>query len=257
MSETTGDQEKKFWKIYPLYQGSRDMDLHDILYRKPVGEIVKMAYGAFLLRDEDGESVMVDTGAPSCEEIESRGYPFRHTSENFVMADQVRKNGVSPEEIRTVIYTHLHWDHAWNTADFPNAEFIVQEEEMNSAVHPLKMARKSYGFIEESGGPDWIRAIMRFRPIRGDRQLFSGIRVITTPGHTSGSQSVIVTTRKGDYLLPGDWITNLRSIKEELPSGSNPDVPAWYDSLDKVRGLHLTGILPCHDMITYEQAFYG
>lgn len=156
-----------------------------------------------------------------------------------------------------IIYTHLHWDHAWNVSDFPNARMIVQAKEMEAAINPMKIARKSYGFMQESGGPDWLKAIMRFETVKGDCDILPGIRVITTPGHTRGSQAVLVNTKEGTYFLPGDWIINSMNLEMELPTGSTPDVAAWYESLEKVKKLDVAGILPCHDPKTYSQKCYG
>ena len=245
------------YQIHPVYLGYRDMAVHDIIYRARGEEIIRMAYGVFILKGEDGSCVMIDSGPPSRDEIIQKGYPARHPADNFVTAEEVRKAGVKPEDVQTIIYTHLHWDHAWNVGDFPNAKLIVQEKEMDSAIHPLKIAVGSYGFFPQSGGPDWLRGIMRVKPVRGDCEILPGIRVITTPGHTAGSQSVLVDTAEGTYLIPGDWIMNLRSLELELPSGSTPDVPAWYQSLDKIKALDLAGILPGHDPRTYERPVWG
>lgn len=245
------------YKIYPINQGTRIMDIHDIVYRHTVGEDVPFAYGVFLLEDESGEHILVDSGAPSLSEIHAKGYPLRTPDEDINIAEEIRKKGVNPEDIKLIIYTHLHWDHAWNTECFPNAEMVVQEAEMNSAIHPLKMGRKSYGFMPESGGPNWLRAIMQFHPVKGDTEIRPGIRVIQTPGHTTGSQGVLVDTAEGTYLLAGDWIMNQMNLELELPTGSTPDVAAWYETFEKVKKLSLAGVLACHDPKTYTREYYG
>ena len=246
------------YKIYPINQGTRIMDIRDIVYRQPVGKELPFAYGAFLLRGEDGRAIMVDSGAPSFSEIREKEYPLRTPDEDMDMAEEVKKQcGADPAEISMIIYTHLHWDHAWNSGKFPNAVLIAQEKEMSEAVCPLKTARKSYGFMVESGGPDWLHSILRFQPVRGDAEILPGIRVMMTPGHTSGSQSVLVDTSEGVYMLPGDWIASGLNLEMELPTGSTPDVAAWYHTLDKVKRLDLAGILPCHDPMTYTKKCYG
>lgn len=42
-------------------------------------------------------------------------------------------HGVAPENIKTVIMTHLHWDHAGNNGLFQNARFYVQQRELDYA----------------------------------------------------------------------------------------------------------------------------
>ena len=245
------------YKIYPINQGTRIMDIHDVVYRQPVGEDVSFAYGAFLLKDAKGKLIMVDSGAPSLSEVREKGYPLRTPDEDIDMVEEVRKHGVDPAEVSMIIYTHLHWDHAWNTNSFPNATLIAQAAEMAAAINPMKIGRKSYGFMEESNGPEWLHSIMRFQAVNGDVEILPGIRVIMTPGHTIGSQSVLVDTEKGVYMLPGDWIMCDRNLDMELPGGSTPDVAAWYQSLEKVKKLEFAGIIPCHDPKTYTEMYYG
>ena len=45
------------YKIYPVNQGTRTMDIHDVVYRQPVGKELPFAYGAFLLQGEDDKVV--------------------------------------------------------------------------------------------------------------------------------------------------------------------------------------------------------
>lgn len=63
------------YKIYPINQGTRVMDIHDIVYRQPVGTDIPFAYGVFVLVDENGRLIMVDSGAPSVSEIEEKNIP--------------------------------------------------------------------------------------------------------------------------------------------------------------------------------------
>lgn len=245
------------YKIYPLYQGTRQMAIHDLLYRNHGSEILPMTYGAFLLKGEDGSMLMIDSGGPSVSEAKEKGYPLRMPDEDIEMVDQVRKAGADPEKIPMIIYTHLHFDHAWNTEQFPNAVLIAQRDEMNESIYPMKVQYTSYGFMKQSNGPTWLRSIMRFRAIEGDQQILPGVRVIKTPGHSAGSQSVLVDTAEGTYLIPGDWINNRRSLELECPSGSCPDVYAWQRSYEKIKKLQLVDILPCHDPYTYTREYWG
>ncbi len=70
------------------------MDIHDVVYRQPVGEDVSFAYGAFLLKDAKEKLIMVDSGAPSLSEVREKGYPLRTPDEDIDMVEEVRKHGV-------------------------------------------------------------------------------------------------------------------------------------------------------------------
>ena len=61
---------------------------------------------------------------------------LRHIS---TMEDALARFGVSLLDIKTIIITHLHVDHIMSARKFPNAKFIVQEEELrfDRNIHPF------------------------------------------------------------------------------------------------------------------------
>lgn len=105
--------------------------------------------------------------------------------------------GIEPHEIDTVILTHIHLDHVgWNTEQdrprFSNATYVVQQAELDHV----------------KGGPTYERFVRpiveagQLRVVDGETRL-DGMRLLPTPGHTPGHQSV-VTERAvigGDVLV--------------------------------------------------------
>lgn len=77
--------------------------------------------------------------------------------------EQVRDLGYEPGEIDHVVMTHLHLDHAGNVSEFPDAEFVVQQDELEYAWWPADpIQRKLYleGDFGVSRSPDFdVRAI--------------------------------------------------------------------------------------------------
>src|SRR6202023_3847286 len=58
---------------------------------------------------------------------------------------------------------------------------------------------------EKSAVAEWFDfAGARFELIDGDAQIAEGVRVVATPGHTVGHQSVIVDTPDGGAMMIGD-----------------------------------------------------
>lgn len=244
------------YKIYPVYLGGVEVDISTIIYRHPIGERIKMVLGAFVLEDTNGEYVLVDTGAPSAREIREKGYGLRQMEDSVEYVDEIRKLGVKPEQVKRIILTHLHWDHAWNLEYFPNARIIVQKKELEFAVNPTPNARKSYGLTKQIGGPDWLKALLQIEAVDGDTAICPGIRVITTPGHTPGSQTVIVDTKDGGYLLVNDFAMNMRNFTQAIPTGSIHSVSDWYESYEKIKALQMK-LLPTHDPDVYKEKVYG
>ena len=100
--------------------------------------------------------MLIDTGAPSAREIRENGYGLREMADSVEYIDAVKAIGVDPEKVKTIILTHLQWDHAWNLQYFPNATVYVQEREVVFALNPTPNARKSYSLYKEIGGPNWL-----------------------------------------------------------------------------------------------------
>ena len=75
-----------------------------------------------------------------------------------------------------------------------------------------------------------------------------GVRVITTPGHTPGHQSVEVDTSAGPALLTGDacWTVGMFEGKAPLERMME-DVPTFQQSLDKLRRRGPAAVHFCHD----------
>lgn len=152
----------------------------------------------------DGERhVLVDSGVPGPDELRRRlnveatgGGPER-------LAEALRTEGVSPDAVQTVVLTHLHFDHAWNLELFPDAQLVVQRDELIHAMDPVPTQRIYY--LRET-----LAAVLgRKRPrnlllVDGDAELMPGIALMKAPGHTPGMQAVIVTTERGKAALVSD-----------------------------------------------------
>jgi glyoxylase-like metal-dependent hydrolase (beta-lactamase superfamily II) len=163
-----------------------------------------------------------------------------------------------PEEIETVIYTHLHNDHAAHCSLFKNARIIFQKDELENLLDPLpvQLWRKDYD-------PELVPELRSMKPLMvdGDIELTDGIKLYKTPGHTLGSQSVAVNTKKGTVVLIGDLcgryfltfpdhgeIVDMKGERHELPKappylgpalGSSLiyDYYAFYTSIYKVKSV--------------------
>ena len=162
---------------------------------------LEIPFLAFLLH-ADGRNILVDSGGNERFLEGGKGWAgleFHYGREFFDRAFE--DAGIAPAEIDTVIYTHLHNDHAAFSYEFKNARIIVQKREWETILNPLPpmLVRRDYDFgvIEEIKKTDLIL-------IDGDLDIADGIRVFTTPGHTPGTQSVAVNTKRGIIALVSD-----------------------------------------------------
>jgi glyoxylase-like metal-dependent hydrolase (beta-lactamase superfamily II) len=129
------------------------------------------------------------------------------------LLDQLAILGIRPADIAIVINTHLHGDHAgWNTRrppdgsageavpTFPNARYIVQRKEWEDAAHPDELTAPGYppanfAPLQSRGVLDLVEGEVRFLP---------EIRLVPTPGHTAGHQSIWLESGGAAALFTGD-----------------------------------------------------
>jgi N-acyl homoserine lactone hydrolase len=237
------------WTIVPLVLGSAVRDKSQALLFRDVGIKAKGFILAWLLMSGD-KKILVDTGAfgpVERPEVRSR---YDQTSEQ-TMHHQLARFHMTIDEITTVINTHLHLDHAGGNAYFPKARFFVQKREMEYAKDPVPIHKGSYD-LDFTG--------MKFEYLDGDADIASGIKVILTPGHSPGSQAVLVETTQGTYIIAGDTITHFEQMSipgsdSFWPGAIYVDLREYYRSLDCLK--RLGGfILPGHDLLVLEKDIY-
>jgi glyoxylase-like metal-dependent hydrolase (beta-lactamase superfamily II) len=120
--------------------------------------------------------------------------------------------GVEPDTIDTVVLTHLHFDHAGGATfrdasgapvpTFARARHVVQRRELEDALAPHERNRASYL-------PDSVRPLIDAglaAAVEGEREVAPGVRVVPTPGHTAGHQSVLLDADGERVFLFGDVV---------------------------------------------------
>ena len=179
-----------------------------------------------LLIEHDTGLVLIDSGAGNKETekfydiygIENGGAPGP-----TLLEDGIRRAGFTPDDVATVINSHLHFDHAGGntTRDasgavrpaFPSARYVMQRGEYEYATHTNERTAASYfahNFVPlvEAGLVDFVE---------GDGEILPGIRSVLTPGHTPFHQGLLIESdgERAFYLadlaptaahLPLPWI---------------------------------------------------
>jgi N-acyl homoserine lactone hydrolase len=182
-----------------------------------------------------GGAALVDTGV---------GGPDRWLTSwrvvNRSVADALDELGMTPGDIGLVINTHLHFDHCGQNAVFKHAPFYVQRAELNRARTESPQLSDWFDFMNA-----------RFELLDGDAEVLPGLRVIATPGHTVGHQSVLVESADGQSdVLIGDAAYQPRQyldpLSDDLPDGQASDVGAWRASVAKVMSEEPDRVHFCH-----------
>jgi len=164
----------------------------------------------------------------------AKGFGLKMTA-NDAMDAQLAKIGLKTSDIKYVVLGHMHLDHAGNMQKFPNATFVIQNDEAKAAWWPDVGYSIYYipGDFSESKNYKYIR-------LDGNLDLFNdrSIEIVRAPGHTPGSQFAVVRLPKtGTVILTSDVVY----LKESLEKNLIPPIPGtWspqsmYESYQKVR----------------------
>jgi len=88
----------------------------------------------------------------------------------------------------------------------------------------------------------------RFELVDGEAEVVPGVRLLTTPGHTPGHQSVRIDTTAGPAIIVGDAAWDVEQFEGGVPpAGAMEDVPTYHASLRRLRALEPTAVHFCHD----------
>lgn len=176
------------------------------LYQPDERSRIQLDTNCLLIRTPE-ELVLVDTGnGPKLSPKEQAIYDLQ--SGDTLIAN-LAAAGVRPEEITTVLLTHLHMDHVGGASrfegeetvvEFPNARFVVQRVEWEDAVANRSHMRTSYR-------PENLRPLERsgrLELLDGDTEVVPGIRTLVAGGHTRAHQSVFVRSGGETLFYPAD-----------------------------------------------------
>lgn len=191
-----------------------------------------LAVNAFLLHMAD-RLVLVDGG---CGSIFGPGLGL--------LAGNLASVGVKPENIDTILMTHLHPDHVGGLVDsqgravFPNAELIVHADEQAYWSDPKVLANAAEGQAKQ-----WVQlTLATLAAYRGRTRLItagevlSGISAVPEPGHTPGHTGWLVTSGSEALLIWAD-IVHLQGIQFVHPEAgmSGVDVDSAQASVTRQR----------------------
>jgi glyoxylase-like metal-dependent hydrolase (beta-lactamase superfamily II) len=195
------------------------------------------------LVEAGGLRVLVDTG-PSDEPAAHRhGHRQYRRSPADAPGDKLRAAGVDPDSVDLVVLTHLHWDHAYNNRLLPRARFLVQAVELAYARRPEP---EQHVYYEHGLAAEPYFAGTPYELVDGACDLGAGLHLIPLPGHTPGSQGLVVDSAAGRYVIAGDTVPLVSNLRTGRPSSIATDPGAFARSLALLAAMDAV-VFPSHD----------
>lgn len=189
-------------KVFPLYEGSYSVDsskkfipfdpqIHD---RKDRPASLFIYIQPFLIKT-DHDLIVVDTGLG-----------FSNAQGGFILHENIRKAGFSPDDVTLVLMSHLHYDHAGGMVrnnkgitelSFPHAEYIIQRKEWEDAYSKPSGSYRTeiFDVVQRSGS-------IRF--VEGNGQLNDEISYELTGGHSEFHQVFKIRSEEDICFFGGD-----------------------------------------------------
>lgn len=173
-----------------------------------------------------GGLLLFDTGIGSGDpETEAHYRPAR-----VPLVDALAAAGAGLDEVVAVANSHLHLDHAGGNPALTGRPLYVQRAELTAARTP------GYTFPHLLGVPG-----ARPEVLEEETEVAPGVRLVPTPGHSPGHQSLLVETGEGGLLLAGQthdtasaWTADAEAARR--PDENLPPPPDWFPALlDRVR----------------------
>lgn len=217
------------------------IDQSQLLTGDPSGTLLRIPIWMYLLRTDDA-LFLVDTGMPPrCIDNENVFGALREgdrilpqmTADDMVDA-VLRRRGLRPQDIDSLISTHWHFDHAGGNSLFRNQPILVHSGELDAA------SRGAYP-------PECRDMTLDYRLVEDGDEPVPGVTLLHTPGHTPGHLSLLVrveglkpilltidasyTRRNWDLDIPGammDPETGRRSVSRLREIAQATDAAVFF-----------------------------
>jgi glyoxylase-like metal-dependent hydrolase (beta-lactamase superfamily II) len=176
---------------------------------------ITLAARSLLVRD-GRRTILIDNGnGPKFTEKLRDIYRLEDATSN--LGSSLAALGVKTEDVTDVVLTHLHFDHAGGSTvvvngkavpAFPNARYYVQGAHWAQAMNPTPKDRAS--FFPDDYLPLKESGVLEFTD--GEGEIFPGIRVLVTNGHTTAQQLPLISDGRTSLLFSCDLLPTTAHI---------------------------------------------
>ncbi|MDH6133023.1 N-acyl homoserine lactone hydrolase [Kitasatospora sp. MAA4] len=202
---------------------------------------------AYLVRRDEG-LILFDTGVGAVDpETEAHYRPQRRALEGALAAA-----GVTPADISLVVNCHLHFDHCGGNPLLGGKPILVQAVELATA------RRGGYTIDELIDFPG-----ATYEELNGEVEVWPGVWIVPTPGHTDGHQSLVVRQSDGTVVLAGqayDFASQFASdhlARHAARQGLEQPLPTYQRWLERLSEFDPQRVLFAHDCSVWEPSHHS
>ena len=248
-------------KLYQVSSGVLKFDKGWLTAMRDVGKILEFPVAMYII-DHPRGLLLYDTGMNAavsdgkCESYWGKGLcsafmPIQRRDQ--VIDKWLEKFGYSVDDVKYVVTSHMHLDHAGNMEMFPKAVHVLQKAELKAAWWPEKFQRAAFVLKDYDNARDF-----NYLQLDGDFDLFGdgSVVVLDTKGHTQGHQSLMVKLKNtGTLFLAGDAVYTPENEAGVIPgiTWNTYESMKSIDRLKMLRDSHQGSIWYSHGIDQYAE----
>lgn len=249
-------------QLYMFEAGILQSQKHLFTLNQGVHEPFNVPVPFFLIKHPKG-NVLFDTGN-ALEIVNDKHNHWKGILEAYdpVMTEEqwcvnaIKNARCTPDDIKYVVLSHLHLDHAGGVGHFPNARYVVQREELHFAYVPDPYMKAAYIRKDFDKDVDWM-ILEGWQQDRFDLFGDGSLIIYFTPGHTPGHQALLVNLpNSGPMFLTADSCYTEKNLNEGVLPGLMWNAAETVRSVERMRHLRdSTGarIITGHDPAAWKK----
>lgn len=207
---------------------------------------ITMDYFFWIFRDRE-QTIVIDTGFSHAAAVARKRLPL------VAPADALARLDIDPAQVKQLVLTHAHYDHAGNLDLYPNAQILMSRREFE--FWPSAMGqRPQYGHHIDPRDIDYLGQLAkdgRVTLLDGPRHtLMPGFELYELGGHTPGQMALRIDMPDGPVILASDAVHYYEELELDRPFAVLDSLADMYRGYERIREwLQVPGavMIPGHD----------
>ena len=218
------------YTVTALKMGELFVEKSSLTVGSGIGEKINVPVWAVAVEGKS-KKYLIDTGLHSVDWANKNIAPCTRRQDEEI-EHALKKIGWKCSDVDVLINTHLHYDHCGNNRLFSNAQVIIQKTEWDNAYNPDDDQKLYY--LKELFSKESI-PYTNLRFADGEMTIDEGIRIIPTPGHSKGHQSVLVNTNEGVVCIAADASNLYENICDNIAPSIIHNRRQMFESMELIR----------------------